>query len=106
MESQTKTKYDIIDLEIIFQDKSDIIKLASKEDFVVFILENSLQAITQAIEQDLEKITLFRILNLGILIVIDKANYSKVLSKMINHCLGQEDYDKCASIQKLIDKIK
>ena len=103
MEKDTQKK--ITNIEIVYGDKEDLVKLASKEQFVQFILEDSLASITRAIEENLEKVELFNILNMSLIVELDKSKYKTVLQRIIDYYIQDEDYDKCAEIQSLINKL-
>jgi len=103
MEKDTQKK--ITNIEIVYGDKEDLVKLASKEQFVKFVLEDSLASITRAINENLEKVELFNILNMSLIVELDKSKYKSVLQRIINYYVQDEDYDKCAEIQSLINKL-
>jgi hypothetical protein len=103
MEKDTQKK--ITNIEIVYGDKEDLIELASKEQFVKFILEDSLASITRAINENLEKVELFNILNMSLIVELDKSKYKSVLQRIINYYVQDEDYDKCIEIQSLINKL-
>ena len=106
MEKDTKTKKrEATNIEIVYGDKEDLIELASKEQFVDFILQDSLKTIARAIKENLEKVELFNILNLSLIVEIDRSKYKYVLKRIIDHYVAIEDYDKCIEIQSLIDKL-
>ena len=106
MEKEIKTKKrEITNIELIYGRKEDLVGLASKEEFVKFILEDSLSTITKAINENLEKVELFNILNLSLIVELDKSNYKNVLERIIQRYVEVEDYDKCIEIQSLIKKL-
>jgi hypothetical protein len=106
MEKEIKTKKrEITNIELIYGSKEDLVGLASKEEFVKFILEDSLSTITKAINENLEKVELFNILNLSLIVELDKSNYKNVLERIIQRYVEVEDYDKCIEIQSLIKKL-
>jgi hypothetical protein len=106
MEKEIKTnKREITNIELVYGSKEDLIGLASKEQFVEFILEDSLSTITKAINENLENVELFNILNLSLIVELDKLNYKNVLGRILQHYVEVEDYDKCIEIQSLINKL-
>jgi hypothetical protein len=92
-------------MRLIYDDKRDLMELTSKKQFINFILEDSLVAIEKAIKENLENVELFNIFNLSLIIELDRSNFKPVLEKIIYHYEGVEDYNKCAQIQSLINKI-
>ena len=106
MEKEIKTKKrEITNIELIYGSKEDLVGLASKEEFVKFILEDSLSTITKAINENLEKVELFNILNLSLVIKLEKSKFKPVLERITQHYAEKEDYNKCIEIQSLIKKI-
>jgi len=106
MEKDTKTKKrEVTNIELVYESKEDLVSLASKEEFINFILEDSLKSISKAIETNLEKVELFNIFNLSLIVELDKSKYKTVLERIIQHYVEVEDYDKCIEIQTLINKL-
>ena len=106
MEKDTKTKKrEVTNIELVYKSKEDLVSLASKEEFINFILEDSLKSITKAIKENLEKVELFNIFNLSLVVELDKPKYKPVLERIIQHYVAVEDYDKCIEIQTLINKL-
>ena len=106
MEKETQTKKrEVTNIELAYESKEDLVRLASKEEFINFVLENSLKTITQAIEENLEKVELFNILNLSLIVELNKPQYKSVLQRIIQHYEDIEDYNKCIEIQALINKL-
>ena len=93
-------------LEILYNDGEDLKELATKEEFREFILEDSLRSIKKAIKNNLDKVELFNIFNLSLIVELDKSNYKSVLEKISKHYIEDENYEICSSINKLIKKIK
>ena len=91
-------------IEIIYNDLSDLKKIASREGFEEFILEDSLKTIEMALENDLDKVELFNIFNLSLVVELKKPNYKDVLNNIIKHYTNEENYEKCLLIQHTIDK--
>ena len=106
MEKETKTKKrEVTNIELSYRNREDIINLASKKEFVDFVLKDSLKAIDDAIENNLDKVELFNILNLSLIIKLEKSNFKSVLERIMQYYVDKEDYDKCIEIQSLIKKI-
>lgn len=106
MDKDTQSKpRKVTNMKLIYDDKRDLMELTSKKQFTNFILEDSLVAIEKAIEEDLDDVELFNIFNLSLVIKLDRSNFKPVLEKIIYHYEDVEDYNKCAQIQSLINKI-
>ena len=91
-------------IEITYNDLSDLKKLSSKEGFSEFILEDSLKTIKMALENSLDKVELFNIFNLSLIVELKKPHYRDVLNNIIKHYTNEENYEKCVLIQNIIDK--
>ena len=106
MEKDTKKKgSDITNLELVYQDKDDLLKLSKSEDFVEFILLDSLDTIKKAVDENLEKVELFNILNLSLIVELEKNNYKSVLERILQYFVEIEDYDVCIEVQQIVNKL-
>tara|TARA_R110001592_G_scaffold191790_1_gene438318 strand:+ start:3347 stop:3667 length:321 start_codon:yes stop_codon:yes gene_type:complete len=92
-------------IEIVYNDAEDLKKLAIREEFRQFIIEDVLDTIKDAIKNNLNKVELFNIFNLSLVVELDKSNYKSVLSNIIQHYIKDEDYETCDLIKKLINEI-
>ena len=92
-------------IELIYDDRKELLKLSEKSEFCEFTLNDSLKAIKKAIKYKLSKVSLFNIANLSIVIELDKSQYKTVLTRIEKHYAGVEDFEKCIEIKNLIDKI-
>ena len=105
MEKDNTKKREVTNIELSYRNREDIINLASKKEFVDFVLKDSLKAIGDAIENNLDKVELFNILNLSLIIKLENSNFKLVLELIIQYYADKEDYDKCIEIQSLIKKM-
>ena len=92
-------------IELIYDNKEDLLKLAKKSEFCEFILKDSLKAIKRAIKYKLKKVNLFNVLNLSVIIELDKSQYKSVLTRVEQHYANIENYEECSKIKKLIEKL-
>jgi len=92
-------------IEIIYNDRLDLKKLSSREEFRIFIREDSLKTIEGAITRGLKKVELFNIFNLSLIVELDRSNFKSVLENIINYYIEDEDYEMCNHIKHLIDEI-
>ena len=106
MEEKVKETENITTLiEIVYNDAEDLKKLAIREEFRQFVIEDVLNTIKNAIKENSKKVELFNIFNLSLVVELDKSNYKSVLSKITQHYINNEDYETCNLIKKLIDEI-
>ena len=107
MENDIKIeKEKITMLEILYNDGEDLKELATKEEFREFILKDSLKSINKAIKNNLNKVELFNIFNLSLIIELDKSNYKNVLENISKHYIEDENYEMCSKCQDLLQTIK
>lgn len=92
-------------IELIYDEVEDLKKFPETPEFVKIILEHSLEIIEYAILEGKSKTDLLNIANLSLMVEIKRDQFSTILQRIINHYLEDEDYDKCAEIQNLIEKI-
>ena len=93
-------------IELVWENKQDLIDLSNEDVFTSFILKESYKTVTRAISTNLSKVELFNIFNLSIIVEVEKTNYSSILEKVMNEYLLIEDYEECSKIKNLIKKIE
>ncbi len=105
MEKEIKKKK-IISIEISYSNKRELKELSNKEAFRNIIMRNSFKAIKEAIKNDKTTVELFNIVNLSVIIKLSYLYYPSALKKISNYFEEYEEYEKCAEIKQLINKIK
>ena len=68
-------------------------------------LENTLSSIESGIKNKSDKIELYDVINLSLIIELKRENFTKVLTTISDFYQEEEDYEMCAKIQKLKKKI-
>jgi len=96
---------EVTPIEITYNTKKDLDELASSDQFKSFILKRTLEEIEFALENNLEKIEIFNIFNLSLIIELERKNFKSVLDKVMDSYVKDEDFEKCNQIKKLIDKL-
>ncbi len=105
MEKKEKlTKREATSIEIIYNNSEDLKNLSTREEFVQFILEDSFKSIEMALENKLDKVELFNIYNLSLVVEIEKSNYKNALNNLIEYYVTEENYEKCLLIKSIIKK--
>ena len=104
MEKAEKTINEPTVLELIFRDKQDLKNLSNKEEFITFIVNDSLNSIKNALENNLDRVELFNIFNLSLSVELERPHYKNVLNKITQFYIRQEDYETCDDIKKIIEK--
>lgn len=92
-------------IELIWDDEQDLIDLENNPKFSNFILLKSYEVILKAINDNLDKVELFNIFNMSLIIELEKKNYHLVLNTLIKYFISIEDYEECEKIKILINKL-
>ena len=105
MENKTK-KRKITNIEISYSTKRELKELSNKEEFQNIIMRDSFKAIKEAIKNDKTTVELFNIVNLSVIIKLSSLYYPSALKKISNYFEEYEEYEKCAEIKQLLNKLK
>jgi len=104
-EKEVNIDREVPKIEISYHNGIELSELKSKRKFVEYILENSLSGIDEAIRKKWDKVEIFDVINLSIIIELKRKNFSKVLKRISKLYEKKEEFEVCAKIQKLIKKI-
>ena len=99
-------KRKITSIEISYSNKRELKELSNKEEFRGIIMRDSFRAIKDAIKNNYTTIELFNIVNLSIIIKLSSLYFPTALKRISNYFEENEEYEKCAEIKQLINKIK
>jgi|TARA_R110000824_G_scaffold25543_1_gene88992 hypothetical protein len=99
-------KRKITSIEISYSNKRELKELSNKEEFRGIIMRDSFRAIKDAIKNNYTTIELFNIINLSIIIKLSSLYFPTALKRISNYFEENEEYEKCAEIKQLINKIK
>ena len=105
MEKKTKKKK-ITNIEISYSNKRELKELSNKEEFRGIIMRDSFRAIKDAIKNNYTTIELFNIVNLSVIIKLSSLYFPTALKRISNYFEENEEYEKCAEIKQLINKLK
>lgn len=92
-------------LEIAFNQKEDLLELVDNKSYRTLIIEEAYKAIKDNIDSKPEKLQLFEIINLNIIISIDFKNFDKCLYSALKHFESIEDYDTCSTVKELLKQL-
>jgi len=98
---QIKTR-PAIEIELTYDEVGLIPNLLEEDSFKDHILTETYNAISYAVENSLDKIDLFNIVNLGYNISLDKKDFIPALNIILKMYERREDYLECATVQNLI----
>lgn len=100
------TKRKITSIEINYNTKRELKELSNKIVFRGIIMRDSFRAIKDAIKNNDTTVELFNIVNLSVIIKISSLYYPSALKKISKYFEETEEYEKCAEIKQLLNKLK
>lgn len=89
----------------IYGEKEELDSLVNDEDFITFILNESLAAIKQAIKNNEKEFCLLEISNLECKLIVKRKDFKKILEKIIEKFASSENYEGCKEISDIIKKL-
>jgi hypothetical protein len=103
-------KIDIpIFLEVYFEEEEDIkenfLKTLQSPEFQHIIKTEVLERVSEAVLTNRPELVLFRLVYYNLDLSIEKNQYKKILTAILNIYEQEEDYLKCIEIKTLIDKL-
>jgi hypothetical protein len=100
-----KKERDILSIEIVYDYKEELNELVDSEDFNRLLFEEAISTIENALDKKRESARVFYIPNLDCSVVLEERNFTKVLNTAIKFYEQQEEYDKCAELVTLKNKV-
>ena len=100
-----KKEREILSLEILYDHKEELSELVESKDFHQLLLDEAIEVIEEALDKKENQVTLFSITNLDCFLMLEKSNFPKVINKVIKFYEAEEDYDKCAKLVKLKERV-
>jgi len=95
-----------LEIELTYDDVELIPNLIEEESFTEHILTETYNSISYAVENNLNKIDLFNIINLGYNVSIKRDDYIPILNNILKMYEKKEDYLECATVKNLIQYIE
>ena len=96
---------DILSIEILYDDKEELDELLESKDFHYLLLNEAYKVIEEAIKEDEVEVKLAYISNIGSSVLIHKDNFPSIIDRILKIYEEKEDYDECAKIIKLKNKL-
>lgn len=97
-------KREVANIELNWDNNEDLLNLVNNKQFYSFILEESLEAIVDALENNKGKAELFNIFNMSIVVEVKKTKFKSILLEVEKYFIENEEYEKCSELKKLITK--
>ena len=103
-------KIDIpIHLEVYFEEEEDIkdqfYDTLQSPEFQTIIKTEVLERMSEAISLGRPELNLFRLVYYNLDLAVEKKDYKKLLTTILNIYEQEEDYLKCIEIKTLVDKL-
>lgn len=96
-------------LEVYFEDEEDIeqsfLETLRTPEFKEIIKTKVFERVADAINNNKEELTLFRMVYYGLDLCLVRKEFKKILNTILTIYQEEEDYLKCVEIKTLIDKI-
>ena len=106
MEDNTEEiKREIIEMDIIYEDKDDLKEIYENEEFITLITENLLLGIKNAIKNNKDIVHVCNIKNQHLKVTLKKEEWVKSLNHIIKYYESIDDFEECIIIKSLIQKI-
>ena len=99
------TKRKITSIEINYSTKRELKELSNKIAFRGIIMRDSFKAIKDAIKNNDTTVELFNIVNLSVIIKLSSLYYPSALKRISKYFEETEEYEKCAEIKQLLNKL-
>ena len=96
---------DILSIEILYDDKEELDELLENKNFHHLLLKEAYKVIKEAINEGETEVKLAYISNIESSVLIHKDNFSNILNKVLEMYEEKEDYDECAKVVKLKNKL-
>ena len=96
---------DILSIEILYDDKEELNELLDSDDFSRLMFQEAIATIENALTKKREVARMFYIPNIDCSVMLEQRNFKLVLDNAIKFYEQQEEYDKCAELVTLKNKI-
>jgi hypothetical protein len=103
--AKTIKQYTPPNIELVIYEQEQVKLLNESIEFKMFILEQVLNAIKDAIKNKLDEIKVLNVINFNYSLNIEKSQFKVILNNALKFYEEQEEYLKCKEISKLIKKI-
>ena len=102
---KSKKEREILSIEILYDDKEELNELLDSDDFSRLMFQEAIATIENALSKKRKIARVFYIPNIDCSVMLEYKNFIKVLNTAIQFYEQQEEYDKCAELVTLKNKI-
>ena len=102
---KSKKERDILSIEILYDYKEELDELLDSDDFSRLMFQEAIATIENALTKKREVARMFYIPNIDCSVMLEQRNFKLVLDNAIKFYEQQQEYDKCAELVTLKNKI-
>jgi len=101
MEDKTITTHTPLTIILKFDEPEEIKNLYESEEFKTLIYVETEKALDFIVKNKPEKIDLFKLSNIGLMVSIPKEGYGDLFDKVTEYYSGKDNFEKCIELNKL-----
>lgn len=88
-----------------FDESKELENLYKSKDFNKLIYEETEKTLDFIIKNKPEKIDLFKLTNIGLMVSVSKDGYGDLIDNVIKYYEGSNNYEKCSELIKLKEQL-
>ena len=102
---EKKKDREILSIEILYDYKEDLDELVGNDDFSRLMFQEAIATIENALNKKRKTARVFYIPNIDCSVILECKNFIKVLNTAIQFYEQQEEYDECAKLVRLKERV-
>ena len=102
---EKKKDREILSIEILYDYKEELDELVGNDDFSRLMFQEAIATIENALNKKRKTARVFYIPNIDCSVMLEYKNFIKVLNTAIQFYEQQEEYDECAKLVRLKERV-
>ena len=102
---EKKKDREILSIEILYDYKEELDELIGNDDFSRLMFQEAIATIENALNKKRKTARVFYIPNIDCSVILECKNFIKVLNTAIQFYEQQEEYDECAKLVRLKERV-
>ena len=102
---EKKKDREILSIEILYDYKEELDELVGNDDFSRLMFQQAVATIENALNKKRKTARVFYIPNIDCSVILEYKNFIKVLNTAIQFYEQQEEYDECAKLVRLKERV-
>ena len=102
---EKKKDREILSIEILYDYKEELDELVGNDDFSRLMFQEAIATIENALNKKRKTARVFYIPNIDCSVILECKNFIKVLNTAIQFYEQQEEYDECAKLVRLKERV-